>query len=75
MCFSAIHWAKIPRCVYSGTAEDAAAVGFDDKFLYDAIRGDTDEKKCVFEEHRHESNDKPFKIYSELLARNESKRY
>lgn len=38
MCFGAIHWAKIKKCVFGATAEDAARVGFDDKFIYDAIR-------------------------------------
>jgi hypothetical protein len=32
-------WAKIPECHYAATAADAAAAGFDDQFIYDAIRG------------------------------------
>jgi hypothetical protein len=34
VCYGAIHWAKIPKCVYAATQSDAAAVGFDDKFIY-----------------------------------------
>jgi len=39
MCFSAIHWAKIKNLYYGCTREDAAKIGFDDKFIYDVIKG------------------------------------
>ena len=47
MCYGAIHWAKIPQCIYATTSKDAAAAGFDDQFIYDAIRN-TSESKCNF---------------------------
>ncbi len=34
MCLSAIYWARIDRIYHGSTAEDAAAVGFDDARLY-----------------------------------------
>lgn len=37
MCLSAIYWARIDRIWYGNTAEDAAAIGFDDAFLYREI--------------------------------------
>jgi guanine deaminase len=40
MCFSAIHWAKIKKLYYGCTNKDAAKIGFDDKFIYDVIKGD-----------------------------------
>jgi tRNA(Arg) A34 adenosine deaminase TadA len=30
MCFSAIHWARIPRIVYAATIEDARDFGFNE---------------------------------------------
>ncbi len=39
MCLGAIHWAKIKKLIYSCTRKDAANIGFDDKFIYDAIKG------------------------------------
>lgn len=39
MCFSAIHWAKIKTLYYGCTREDAAKIDFDDKFIYDVIKG------------------------------------
>ncbi len=34
MCLAAIHWAHIDRVYFANTAEDAAAIGFDDARLY-----------------------------------------
>lgn len=39
MCLSAIVWAKIERYYYACTRDDAAAVGFDDKAIYDYLSG------------------------------------
>lgn len=35
MCMGAIYWARISRVFYACTAQDAAAAGFDDAFIYD----------------------------------------
>lgn len=37
MCLSAIYWARIDRVYYGNTKVDAAAIGFDDKFIYDEL--------------------------------------
>jgi guanine deaminase len=42
MCFAAIHWAKLTKLYFGCTREDAASIGFDDKFIYDVIRGTAD---------------------------------
>jgi tRNA(Arg) A34 adenosine deaminase TadA len=34
MCLAAVYWARIPRVLYANTRADAAAIGFDDEFLY-----------------------------------------
>ncbi|MBU6476106.1 MAG: nucleoside deaminase [Alphaproteobacteria bacterium] len=34
MCLAAIYWARIGRIYYANTRKDAAAIGFDDDFLY-----------------------------------------
>ncbi len=44
MCFAAIHWAKIPLLYFGCTHDDAAAIGFDDAFIYAVIRGETSEQ-------------------------------
>jgi guanine deaminase len=40
MCYSAIHWAKIKKFYYGATRKDAAAIGFDDEYLYAVLSGE-----------------------------------
>src|SRR4029077_7366852 len=35
LCIGAIYWSGIKKVYYSNTKEDAAKIGFDDKFIYD----------------------------------------
>jgi tRNA(Arg) A34 adenosine deaminase TadA len=37
MCLSAIYWARIPEVFYGNSRQDAAAIGFDDDFIYQQI--------------------------------------
>ncbi len=37
MCSSAIYWARLERIYYAASWGDAAAIGFDDQFIYDEL--------------------------------------
>ena len=37
MCLAAAYWARIPALFYANTRADAAAIGFDDDFIYKQI--------------------------------------
>jgi guanine deaminase len=37
MCLSAIYWARIPEVYFGNSRADAAAIGFDDDFIYQQI--------------------------------------
>jgi guanine deaminase len=37
MCLGAIYWARPKRVFFASSAGDAAAAGFDDKFIYDEL--------------------------------------
>ncbi|MBL9212609.1 MAG: nucleoside deaminase [Opitutaceae bacterium] len=37
MCLAATYWARIPKLYYGNTRADAAAIGFDDDFIYQQI--------------------------------------
>ncbi len=47
MCLSAIIWANIKTVYYGNTAEDAAAIGFRDDFIYDFIKSDCSDEKVL----------------------------
>lgn len=37
MCLAAAYWARVDRIVFAASRNDAAAIGFDDAFIYDQI--------------------------------------
>jgi guanine deaminase len=37
MCLATAYWARLARIVWGNTREDAAAIGFDDAFLYSEV--------------------------------------
>ncbi|MEW6528855.1 MAG: nucleoside deaminase [Candidatus Micrarchaeota archaeon] len=61
MCFSAIHWAKMKKLYYGCTKEDAAKIGFDDKFIYDVIKGISKKKQVNIKQINRKECLKPFK--------------
>lgn len=47
MCFGAIYWARPKAVFYACTKEDAAAIKFDDQFIYDELEKSTDEDLAI----------------------------
>ena len=45
MCFGAIYWARPAKIFYANTKQDAAAIGFDDQFIYDQLEIPMSERK------------------------------
>jgi len=45
MCLAAIYWARIERIYYANQRTDAAAIGFDDDFLYREIALPPDQRR------------------------------
>jgi len=40
MCMGAIYWARLSKVYYANNRDDAAAIGFDDEFIYKELRLD-----------------------------------
>jgi len=49
MCLSAIYWARIPTIFYGNTRGDAAAIGFDDDFIYQQVPLPPDQRTVKME--------------------------
>jgi len=47
MCLAAIYWARIPTVFYGNTRADAAAIGFDDDFIYQQILLPPDQRRLA----------------------------
>jgi tRNA(Arg) A34 adenosine deaminase TadA len=48
MCLGAIYWARPSRVIYANTKQDAAAIDFDDDFIYREINTEMTERKIPF---------------------------
>lgn len=48
MCLGAIYWARPDRVIYANTREDAAAIGFDDDFIYQEINRELEARHIPF---------------------------
>lgn len=53
MCLGAIYWARPKRVIYANTKKDAAAIQFDDQFIYEEIEKPDGERRIVFQHHPH----------------------
>ena len=47
MCLAAIHWAKMKKLYFGCSRQDAANIGFDDKFIYNVIKGTASKKQVI----------------------------
>jgi tRNA(Arg) A34 adenosine deaminase TadA len=65
MCLAAIYWARIPRVFYGNTRADAAAIGFDDDFIYQQIPLPPSERTIKMEPLLRDIAQRTFKSWSE----------
>jgi tRNA(Arg) A34 adenosine deaminase TadA len=49
MCLGAIYWSRPDKVFYACTKEDAAAVNFDDQFIYEEIEKPFDQREIPME--------------------------
>ena len=50
MCLGAIYWSRFAQVFYAATQQDAAAIGFDDQFIYDEIAKPMENRKIPFKQ-------------------------
>lgn len=65
MCLGAIYWAR-PKAVYfAATHSDAAAVGFDDQFIYEELEKPVSARAILFEKVKTPDALRPFNTWAE----------
>ena len=65
MCLGAIYWARLDRMFYGNTKTDAAAIGFDDAFIYSELSLDPASRSLCSEQMMHEDALKAFRAWAE----------
>ena len=63
MCLGAIYWARPKRVVYANTKEEAAAIEFDDDFIYQEISKDLSQRKIPMIQVLHDQALKVFQAW------------
>lgn len=61
MCLGAIYWAHLDKVYYANTKDDAAEIGFDDKFIYEELNLDKDKRKLPMQKISQEQAIQVFK--------------
>ncbi len=72
MCLSAIYWARIEKVYYANTQNDAAAIDFDDEFLYKELAMPKNERKMPCEAL---SKDEAMKVFEEWAVKSDKTPY
>jgi len=70
MCLGAIYWARPQRVIYANTRFDAAAINFDDHFIYEQINTDRLERTIPFIHEPHPSALEVFEDWKKIDNKN-----
>lgn len=65
MCLGAIYWARPQAVYYANTKTDAAAIEFDDSFIYDEIEKPMSERTIPFHHEPSEAARAVFDLWAE----------
>ena len=65
MCLSAIYWSHIDLVYYGNSRENAAEIQFDDKFIYDEMKKDINERKIPLKQILKDEAIKAFDLWAE----------
>ena len=72
MCLAAIYWARLDKIYYANTREDAAAINFDDEFLYQELTRPIDQRKIpMVPQERAEA----LKVFEEWIQKSDKISY
>jgi guanine deaminase len=64
MCLGAIYWARPGRIFYAATGAEAAAAGFNDKFIYDEMKRPTGQRRIPTTQILHEESQAIFAAWA-----------
>ncbi len=71
MCLGAIYWARPQRVIYANTKEDAAAINFDDQFIYNEIEKPDGKRAILFIHHPSQKSIDVFSKWKQMENKTE----
>ena len=69
MCLGAIYWARIETIYYGNTKKDAAAINFDDQFIYDELDKPMDQRQLPIKQLLRDEALQAFKLWDESVMK------
>ncbi|MBI5045991.1 MAG: nucleoside deaminase [Candidatus Niyogibacteria bacterium] len=63
MCLGAIYWARPEKVYYGNTKEDAAAIGFDDQFIYEELDQEKLKRRIPLIPMMREESQEAFRVW------------
>ena len=69
MCLGAIYWARPARVFYGNTKADAAAIGFDDQFIYEELERPLADRRLPMTQLLRDEALAGFRAWTELEGR------
>ena len=71
MCLGAIYWARLDKIYYANDRKDAAAIGFDDDFIYQELELKNEDRHKKMELLLPEEAKKAFEMWAESTDKTE----
>lgn len=71
MCLGAIYWAHLDKIYYANDRKDAAAIGFDDDFIYQELEQKNEDRHKKMELLLPEEAKKAFEMWAESTDKTE----
>lgn len=71
MCIGAIYWSKIDTIYFGNTKKDAAAVDFDDEFIYQELEKPLTKRKLPIKKLLRDEAQQAFKLWEKSPLRDE----
>ena len=69
MCLGAIYWARPQQVFYANTRQEAAAIEFDDEFIYEEINAAHAQRKIPFVHKPHKRAQEVFDAWMKMEGR------
>lgn len=66
MCLGAIYWARLDKLYYANTKTDAAAINFDDKFIYEELEKPLEQRTLFTRQLLRDEALEAFKKWSQM---------